>query len=120
MFCFADATGEALAGMLRPGNATANNAADQVDCLEAALDQLPAGCAEQIELLVRTDSAGQSHQLIDFCRERRIEFSVGYELTEPVRDAPTAIDKGAFWADCSVRVGSRMGCGDIRRRCACR
>jgi hypothetical protein len=26
MFCFADATGEALASMLRPGNATANSA----------------------------------------------------------------------------------------------
>jgi hypothetical protein len=34
MFCFADATGEALAGMLRPGNATANSIADQLAVLD--------------------------------------------------------------------------------------
>jgi hypothetical protein len=37
MFCFADATGEALAGLLRPGNATANSIADQLAVLDAAI-----------------------------------------------------------------------------------
>ena len=32
MFCFADATGEALAAGLRPGNAAANDAADNLKC----------------------------------------------------------------------------------------
>jgi hypothetical protein len=32
-----DGTGEALAGILRPGNATANYAWDNIDLLEAAL-----------------------------------------------------------------------------------
>ena len=41
MFCFADATGEALAGMLRPGNATANSIADQLAVLDASISQLP-------------------------------------------------------------------------------
>ena len=36
-----DETGEALAAMLRPGNAGANNAADHVKMLDAALAQLP-------------------------------------------------------------------------------
>ena len=41
MFCFADATGEALAGVLRPGNAVANSGADQLAVVELALAQLP-------------------------------------------------------------------------------
>ena len=45
MFCFADATGEALAGLLRPGNATANSIADQLAVLDAAIGQLPARIA---------------------------------------------------------------------------
>ena len=45
MFCFADATGEALAGLLRPGNATANSIGDQLAVLDAGIDQLPARIA---------------------------------------------------------------------------
>ena len=33
MLAYADETGEALAGVLRPGNAGANNASDQIECL---------------------------------------------------------------------------------------
>ena len=43
MFCFADATGEVLSGLLRPGNAGANTVADHVSVLDAAVAQLPAG-----------------------------------------------------------------------------
>jgi Transposase DDE domain group 1 len=43
-----DGRGEPLAGILRPGNAAANNAADHLALLELALAQLPpratAGC----------------------------------------------------------------------------
>jgi hypothetical protein len=45
LFCFADATGEALAGLLRPGNATANNIDDQLGVLDAGIAQLPAEVA---------------------------------------------------------------------------
>ena len=45
MFCFADATGETLAARLRPGNATANNAADHLTVLDDAIGQLPAEIA---------------------------------------------------------------------------
>jgi hypothetical protein len=41
IFCFADATGEALSGMLRPGNAGANTVADHISVLDDALAQLP-------------------------------------------------------------------------------
>ncbi len=42
MFCFLDATGEALAGNLRPGNAAANSGADQLTVVDDAIAQLPA------------------------------------------------------------------------------
>ena len=45
MFCFADATGEALAARLRPGNAAANDAADNLEVLDDAITQLPADVA---------------------------------------------------------------------------
>jgi hypothetical protein len=41
IYCFADATGETLAVRLRPGNAGANDIADHVAVLDAALAQRP-------------------------------------------------------------------------------
>ncbi|MBK6670708.1 MAG: transposase [Actinobacteria bacterium] len=43
MMCFADATGETLAAVLRPGNAGANTVTDHLDVLDQAVAQLPAG-----------------------------------------------------------------------------
>jgi len=77
MLAYADETGEALAGELRPGNAGANTAADQIAVAEQALEQIPVGHIEGIELLLRVDSAGASHELLDWCREGRIRYSVG-------------------------------------------
>ncbi len=87
MLAYADETSEALAGELRPGNAGANTAADQIKVAEQAIGQIPAGHIENIKLLLRVDSAGASHELLAWCREGRIEFSVGYELNEAVRAA---------------------------------
>ena len=85
MLAYADETGEALAGELRPGNAGANNAADQIAVAEQAIAQIPAAHIETIEIVLRVDSAGASHELLDWCREGQIEYSVGYDLTETVR-----------------------------------
>ena len=41
MLCFADATGEMLSGLLRPGNAGANDATDHLTVLDAAIAALP-------------------------------------------------------------------------------
>ena len=87
MLAYGDETGEALAGELRPGNAGANNAIDQIQVAEQAVAQIPAAHIETIEIVLRVDSAGASHELIDWCRERQIEYSVGYDLTETVRAA---------------------------------
>ncbi|MCA1700491.1 MAG: IS1380 family transposase [Actinobacteria bacterium] len=87
MLAYGDETGEALAAELRPGNAGANTAGDQIAVAEAALEQIPSEHIETIELLVRVDSAGATHELLDWCREGRIGFSVGFDLTESVRAA---------------------------------
>ncbi len=87
MLAYADETSESLAGELRPGNAGANTAADQIAVAEQAIQQIPAEYIQDIDLLLRVDSAGASHELADWCREGRIRFSVGYDLTETVRAA---------------------------------
>ena len=87
LFCFADATGEALAGLLRPGNAAANALADHFAVLDAAVAQLPGEIAvghhvgddtTEVRRLVqvRTDSAGCSTRFATGCRERNIGFAL--------------------------------------------
>lgn len=87
MLCYLDGPEEALAGMLRPGNAGANTAADQIEVVDRALDQLPRSVVERAELLLRTDSAGLAHDLLDHLHEADIRFSVGMDMTEGVRQA---------------------------------
>jgi len=96
MLAYGDQTGEALAGELRPGNAGAGTAVDQIAVAEAALQQIPEAHIENIEILLRVDSAGACHELLDWCREARIGYSVGFDLTEPVRDAIAKIADGAW------------------------
>lgn len=55
--------------------------------IDRALAQIPAEYIDGLEILVRADSAGATHGLIDYCREANMRFSVGYELTVPVRSA---------------------------------
>ncbi len=87
MLAYCDETGEALAAILPPGNAGSNTAADQIAVVEQALAQIPAEQIEDIEILVRADTAGATHDLLDFSREHRLCYSVGYELTDQVRAA---------------------------------
>jgi hypothetical protein len=91
MLCYLDASEEALAGVLRPGNAGANTAQDQIACLDRALEQLPRAVVEEAELFVRTDSAGLVHDLLDYLSDADIRFSVGMDMTEDVRQAVCAI-----------------------------
>jgi len=75
MFCFADATGEALSALLRPGNAGANNAADHLTVLDEAVAQLPEPVAaghragddpDQLRrpVVARADSAGATYDFV--------------------------------------------------------
>ena len=86
---------EVLGGILRPGNAGANNAEDHLALLDLALEQLPQSALDG-EILARSDSAGASHDLADACRETGIRFSFGYPLTEPVRRALESLEESAW------------------------
>jgi len=86
ILAYLDATGEGLAGVLRPGRAGSNNAADHLAVLDAALAQLPVSPADT-DMVVRTDTAGATHDFIDGCAERGVGFFVGLPVDAAVRDA---------------------------------
>jgi hypothetical protein len=97
MFCFADATGETLSALLRPGNAGANTVADHLTVLDQALGQLPSEVASghrvgddtsvvRREVIVRADSAG--------CTEgswRRVGLATWASSSPPARTPRPAL-----------------------------
>jgi hypothetical protein len=95
LLCYEATTEEALAGTLRPGNAGANTALDHIELLELALAQLPED-AKGPGLLVRADSGGATHAFLDHVVARDLCFSVGFDLTEPVRTAILALPEKAW------------------------
>jgi hypothetical protein len=112
MLAYADQTGEALAGELRPGNAGANTAADQIAVAEHAIEQIPAGHVENIDVVLRVDSAGATHALLNWCRETQIRFSVGYDLSDAVRAAILKIPDDA-WASALDQDGAQRDNGEV-------
>jgi Transposase DDE domain group 1 len=80
---YLDATGEALAVLLRAGNAGSGTAADHVTVLDDSLAQLPVDPAE-VEVVARADSAGCSHEFLDACRDRQVRFIVGHRVTAEI------------------------------------
>jgi Transposase DDE domain group 1 len=112
MLAYLDETDEALAGMLRPGSAAAHSATDQIAAAESALDQIPRQHIEEIEILLRTDSAGAAHELVDWAREGRLGFSVGFDLTEPVRSAILDLPEDA-WVPAIDQDGSQRSNGQV-------
>ena len=86
---------EVLAGVLRPGNAGANNAQDHLRVLELALEQLPESALDG-EILARSDSAGASHEFAGACRETRIRYSLGYSINQTVREQILALGEAAW------------------------
>jgi len=104
--------GEPLAGLLRPGNAGANTVADQIEVAEEALEQLPAEVAADTEIVLRCDSAGATHGLLEWAREGRIRFSVGLDLSEPVREAIAEIPDQR-WHSALAQDGSERENGEV-------
>jgi hypothetical protein len=95
LLCYLDDSEEALAGVLRPGNAGSNTAADHIAVLDLALEQLDREALDG-EILVRADGAGATHALTVYCREAGMRFSFGFDLTEPVRDAIVKLPQSAW------------------------
>ena len=95
-----DNTNEALAAVLRPGNAGSNTAADHLTVVQAALTQLPDRWRDK-PILIRADGAGYSHALIAALSAQGLEFSVGYPVTDAVRAAITAMPDWAWQVACN-------------------
>ena len=106
----AQGAGEALAVLLRPGNAGSNTAADHIEAARLALAQLPRHLRRRV--LIRTDSGGGTHEFLDWLTRpgRRLAYSVGFTITEDVQEAILAIpDRAwtpAYDADGQVRPGA--------------
>lgn len=108
-----DNTAEFLTAKLRTGKAGSNTATDHIEVLTAAIAQIPA--KHRKDLLVRCDGAGASHALLDWLTEqgqvrgRRLDYTVGYAVTEKIRNAislvPTDVWTPASDADGGVREG---------------
>lgn len=78
--------GEGLAGLLRPGNAGSNTAADHITVLDLALVSLPADARPRPDdpdsprVVARSDSAGATHAFAQACRDRGVWFSFGFPV----------------------------------------
>ena len=86
--------------------------ADQIEVAAAALEQIPAERAQEIEVLLRCDSAAATHELLDWAHEAKIRFSVGLDLTEPVREAILSLPDDA-WIAARDQDGSVRGNGEV-------
>ena len=119
--CFLDrpdtvSAGEALAGLLRPGNAGSNTARDHIEVLDLGLASLPEearprpGDPDSPHLIVRTDAAGASHDFARHCRVVGVGFSFGFSITQEIRDAIEELEPDEWWdaieADDELRDGA--------------
>ena len=100
LLAYCDNTGEPLAGLLRPGSAGSNTAADHLTVLNAAITALPS--AFRRRLMVTCDGAGASHDLIerlDALASRpgyQLIYSVGWELGAREKAAITEVLEEAW------------------------
>ncbi len=102
-------SGEPVAGLLRAGNAGSNTAADHITTTQLALAQLPKTYRRGRQTLIRTDSAGGTHEFVAWLakRGRWLSYPVGMTITEHVHQAVLKVPAPA-WTP-AVEPG-----GDIR------
>src|SRR5271166_6383897 len=97
------AGGEALAGLLRPGNAGSNTATDHITVLGWALESLPPGYRPNPhdpggqKIVVRSDSAGATHTFADACRAAGVGYSFGYGVDTRVQVAVEILNTSDGW-----------------------
>lgn len=97
-------TGEPLVGLLRGGKATANDAADHIAVLDAALAQLPE--PQRSAVLVRADSGGGTKAFLGHVHDLGLQYSVGFYASTFVVDALAAMPRQA-WRDAVEPDGTR-------------
>lgn len=109
MLCYL--AGEPLAGVLRPGNAGANTATDHIGVLVDALDQLPVEVREDgdTRVLVRTDSAGATHDFLEAVVEMECAFSASMRIDRHAREVILALPESAWTPAIRQDGGEREG-----------
>ena len=117
LFVFADLTGETLGAKLRAGNATANDAGDHVELLDAALSQLPSPVARGHHVgehptkttrtvIARADSAGCTKEFLRACRERNVSFFVSARTNAQITGALyRTVDVPELWQPSLTQAG---------------
>src|SRR6516225_8378411 len=110
------AAGEALAGLLRAGNAGSNTTADHISVLGQALASLPPSYRPgpdntgAPQVLIRSDSAGATHGFAAACRKSGVGFSLGAVIDARVRQAAEVLnDTNAWYPAITVYGGIRDG-----------
>ncbi|MFG3093962.1 IS1380 family transposase [Streptomyces sp. NPDC048202] len=105
-------TGEPVAALLRPGNAGANTAADHITAARQALAQLPKKYRRGRKTLMRTDSAGGTHEFVAWLaqRGRWLSYSVGMVITDAIHSRVLKVPESAWTpaveADGEIRDGA--------------
>ena len=97
-------SGEPVAGLLRPGNAGSNTAADHIEAAGLALKQLRKKCRRGWQIPIRRDSGGGAHEFVNWlsARGRWWSYSVGMTITDAVHAAVLKVPASA----CTVAVES--------------
>jgi hypothetical protein len=93
-------TGEPVAALLRPGNAGSNTATDHITATQLALAQLPKKYRRGRQTLIRTDSAGGTHDFVSWLakRGRWLSYSVGMTVTEAIHEHVLKVPAPAWTA----------------------
>ncbi|MHC0434365.1 IS1380 family transposase [Streptomyces sp. O3] len=91
-------SGEPVAGLLRPGNAGSNTAADHITTTQLALAQMPKNYRRGRRTLIRTDSGGGTHEFVAWLaqRGRWLSYSVGMTITEQIHQAVLKVPATAW------------------------
>jgi len=106
-----DGTGEPLAIMLRPGNAGANTAKDHIAITTEALKQVPGWgtkAADPKAVLIRADTAGGTHEFVQWLTDQGLSYSVGFRLPPDALAKLGVIDQLDGWTH------ARDTDGDVR------
>jgi len=98
IICSLDQTREPLAILQRSGSDSPKSAADQLQALFMGLAQLPERAFDRSlhQIVVRIDSAGYAHEIVDTLTSHALDFVIGANLTDAVWAQIDALDEGAW------------------------
>jgi Transposase DDE domain group 1 len=91
-------SGEPVVGLLRPGNAGSNTAADHIEATKPALAQLPKRLRRGRQTLIRTDSGGGTHEFAAWLAQRGkwLSYPVGMTITDAIHQTALKVPAPAW------------------------